>query len=75
MGVYAGVAGIDAHLKAVHRGAGRPDVQRRQQRRVLCDPLRSNWPTNIWDVPDFRNVVEPLFNLCYPFEYAFYQPN
>ena len=29
MGVCAGFAGTDTHLKAVHRGARRPDEQRR----------------------------------------------
>jgi hypothetical protein len=29
MGVCAGFAGTDTHLKAVHRGAVRPDEQRR----------------------------------------------
>ena len=31
MGVCAGEAGTDTHIKAVHRGAVRPDEQRRQE--------------------------------------------
>ena len=31
LGVRAGSAGPDTHFKAVHRGAVRPDEQRRQQ--------------------------------------------
>ena len=34
MGVCAGKAGTDTHLKAVHRGARRPDELRRQEMRV-----------------------------------------